>query len=160
MAERNFLTTGESAAAPAAPVRSAEEIRRDIASTRESITDTVDQLNNRFEQTLDWRTYVADHPLIALGVAAGIGFLASGLFRHRVSSKERITDALANTIEDMTDRVRYRLDTAVSRGPGLMGTVKSAAFWAITKSASSYLRDRVISDDIQGVASRGRNVDD
>jgi ElaB/YqjD/DUF883 family membrane-anchored ribosome-binding protein len=155
MAERDYMVTGESAAAPAgAPVRSAEEIRRDIASRRESITDTVDQLSNRFEQTLDWRTYVSNHPLAALGVAAGIGFLASGLFRHRVSSKQRITNALARTIEDMTDRVRYQLDTTVSRGPGLMGTVKSAAFWAIARAASGYLRNRVISGDTQRIASR------
>lgn len=154
MAERNHLRTAESGAAPGtAPACSAEEIRQDIASTRESITDTVDQLSNRFEQSLDWRTYVSDYPLVALGVAAGIGFLASGLFRHSPSSKERITNALADTFEDMTERVRYRLDTG-SRAPGLMEAVKSAAFSAIARAASGYLRDRVIGGDTLEIGSR------
>jgi ElaB/YqjD/DUF883 family membrane-anchored ribosome-binding protein len=148
MAERNYLTAGELSSASAhAPARSAEEIRRDIASTRESITETVDQLSNRFEQKLDWRTYVSDHPLAALGVAAGIGFLASGLFRRRGSSKHRVTDAFANAVEDLTDRFCYQLDGLGLKRPGLKKTIKAAAFWAIARAATGYLRNRVVTDD-------------
>jgi ElaB/YqjD/DUF883 family membrane-anchored ribosome-binding protein len=148
MAERNYLTTGQSSSASAHPTeRSAEEIRRDIASTRESISETVDQLSNRFEQKLDWRTYVSDYPLAALGVAAGIGFLASGLFRRRGSSKHRVTDALADAVEDLTDRFRYQLDGLGLKRPGLKGAIKTAATGAIAKAATAYLRNRVISGD-------------
>jgi ElaB/YqjD/DUF883 family membrane-anchored ribosome-binding protein len=150
MAERNNLTTGQvSSAAGHAPERSAEEIRRDIASRRESISETVDQLSNRFEQKLDWRTYVSDHPLAALGVAAGIGFLASGLLRHRRASTHRVTDALADAVEDLTDRFRYQLDGLGLKRPGLKSTIKTAAAGAIAKAATAYLRNRIISGDTQ-----------
>jgi ElaB/YqjD/DUF883 family membrane-anchored ribosome-binding protein len=148
MAERNHLTTGQSSSASGhGPERSAEEIRRDIASRRESITETMDQLSNRFEQKLDWRTYVSGHPLAALGVAAGIGFLASGLFRRRRSSKHRVTNALADAIEDLADRFRYQLDGLGLKRPGMKSTIKTAAAGAIARAATAYLRDRVISGD-------------
>jgi ElaB/YqjD/DUF883 family membrane-anchored ribosome-binding protein len=157
MAERNYLTTGQSSSASAHTTeRSSEEIRRDIASTRESITETVDQLSNRFGQKLDWRTYVSDHPLAALGVAAGIGFLASGLFRRRGSSKHRVTDALVNTVEDLTDRFRYPLDGMGLKRPGLKGTIKTAAAGAIARAATAYLRNRIIS----GYAHKYNDGDD
>jgi ElaB/YqjD/DUF883 family membrane-anchored ribosome-binding protein len=157
MAERNYLTTGQSSSASAHTTeRSSEEIRRDIASTRESITETVDQLSNRFGQKLDWRTYVSDHPLAALGVAAGIGFLASGLFRRRGSSKHRVTDALVNTVEDLTDRFRYQLDGMGLKRPGLKGTIKTAAAGAIARAATAYLRNRIIS----GYAHKYNDGDD
>jgi ElaB/YqjD/DUF883 family membrane-anchored ribosome-binding protein len=148
MAERNNLTTGQGSSAPGhAPDRSAEEIRRDIASRRESISETVDQLSNRFEQKLDWRTYVSGYPLAALGVATGIGFLASRLFRHRRSSTHRVTDALADTVEDLTDRFRYQLDGLGLKRPGLKRAIKTAAAGAIAKAATAYLRNRLVRDD-------------
>jgi ElaB/YqjD/DUF883 family membrane-anchored ribosome-binding protein len=148
MAERNYLTTGQSPSTSAqTQERSAEDIRRDIASRRESITETVDQLSNRFEQKLDWRTYVSDYPLAALGVAAGIGFLASGLFRRRGSSEHRVTDVLADAVEDLTDRFRYQLDGLGLKRPGLKRTIRTAAAGAIAKAATAYLRNRIISGD-------------
>jgi ElaB/YqjD/DUF883 family membrane-anchored ribosome-binding protein len=150
MAERDHITTGELSSGPTpARRRSTEEIRQDMASTRESITDTVDQLSNRVEQTLDWRTYVSDYPLAALGVAAGIGFLAPRLFRHRSTPKQRITGALADTVGDLTDRFRYQLDAPGLKRPGLKGTIKAAAFWAIARGATGYLRNRLVTDDTQ-----------
>jgi DUF883 C-terminal glycine zipper region len=107
----------------------------------------VDQLSNRFEEKLDWRTYVSDHPLAALGVAAGIGFLAAGLFRHRHSATQRVTDAVADAVEDLTDRFRYQLDDPGLKRPGLKETIKAAAAGAIARAAIAYLRNRIISSD-------------
>ena len=153
MAERNHLTAGQLTPSQmpegGAPERSAEEIRRDIASRRESISETVDQLSSRFERTFDWRTYVSDHPLAALGVAAGIGFLASGLFRHRASSKDRITNAVADAVEDLTARVRHQLDGLGLNRPGLMMTIKAAAAGAAARAAAGYVRNYVISEDTE-----------
>jgi ElaB/YqjD/DUF883 family membrane-anchored ribosome-binding protein len=150
MAERDHLTTGESSSGTSpARERSTEEIRQDIASTRESITDMVDQLSSRVGQTLNWRTYVSDYPLASLGVAAGIGYLASGLFRHRSTPKQRITGALADTVGDLTDRFRYQLDAPGLKRPGLKGAIKTAAFWAIARAATGYLRNRLVTDDTQ-----------
>ena len=90
--------------------RSAEEIRRDIAARRDSISGTVDRLGDRIQETFDWRTYLADYPLVALGVAAGAGFLFAGLVRRKPTPQERIVDALSETVEDLTDRLRSNLD--------------------------------------------------
>ena len=46
--------------------RSAREIRQDIAAKRDSIADTVDRLSDRFQRTLDWRTYAAEYPFVAM----------------------------------------------------------------------------------------------
>ena len=127
--------------------RSAEEIRRDIASRRESISETVDQLSERVEQTFDWRTYVADHPLPALGVAAGIGFLAARLFKPRRSAGHRLENVLADAVEDLTDRFRYQLDGLGLNRPGLKMTIKAAAAGVVARAATAYLRNRVVSDD-------------
>src|SRR5215216_3711134 len=85
--------------------RSAETIRQDIAAKRETITETVDKLSERIHETLDWREYIGQYPIVALGVAAGLGFLVSGIFKHRPTPQERIADAVAELTEDLTDRI-------------------------------------------------------
>ncbi|HXG66061.1 MAG TPA: hypothetical protein VNO70_13245 [Blastocatellia bacterium] len=126
--------------------RSAEEIRQDIAARRESISETVDRLSNRFQETLDWRTYVGDYPLVALGVAAGIGFLLSGLFKPRPTPRDRIMDALAESVEDLTDRFRNSLDNLDvlphKKKMGLSRTVKAALTATVTKAATDYLKKK------------------
>lgn len=149
MVRRNYLTEDSSPLASAqAPERSTEEIRQNIAATRESITETVDQLSDRFQRTFDWRTYVANYPLVALGVAAGLGFLVVGLFKPRPSPKQRITDAIADTVEDVADRFRHQLDDTGLRGSsGLGRAVKAAATGAIVKAATDYLHNRLAERD-------------
>src|SRR5262245_19936041 len=99
MAERSDLTSGPSSFRQgqgedviSSAERSAEEIRQDIVARRESITDAVDRLSDRFQQTFDWRAYVSDYPLAALGVAAGLGFLAARIIKPRPSAGKRIKD--------------------------------------------------------------------
>ena len=55
--------------------RSTEEIERDIAATRESIEDTVEEIEERLHRAVDWRSYVKGSPWIALALAAGVGIL-------------------------------------------------------------------------------------
>jgi ElaB/YqjD/DUF883 family membrane-anchored ribosome-binding protein len=146
MVERNNLTAGSySSASAQAQDRSAEEIRQDIASTRESITETFDQLSDRFQETLDWRTYVKDHPLVALGVATGLGLLLGGLLRRRPTPRQRIKEAFADSIEDLADRFRIQMDGAGLQKSrmGLSRTIKAAATGAITKAATDYVRARL-----------------
>src|ERR687892_1713662 len=85
------------------PERSTEEIRQDIAARRESLSKTVDSLDEHIHQTLDLRKYLYDHPYTVLGIAVGLGFLASGLFRPRPTLGERIMDTLAASAEGLTD---------------------------------------------------------
>jgi len=156
MAERNDLTSapysfrqeegrqGQGQDEISGAERSAEEIRQDIAARRESITDTVDRLSDRFQQTLDWRAYVSDYPLAALGVAAGLGFLAARIIKPRPSAGKRIKNALAYGIEDLAGRFRHQLEhVAPNRsGSGLGRTVKAALAGLVTKAATDYLQDR------------------
>src|SRR5262249_21729449 len=86
--------------------RTAADIREDLAAQRESISDTVEELNQRLHESLDWRRYVSDHPLAAVGVASGAGFLVAMLIGRRRSPGERIADAIAGSFEDLTDGLR------------------------------------------------------
>ncbi len=126
--------------------RSADEIRQDIAARRESISETVDRLSDRFQRTFDWRAYVSDYPLVAVGVAAGLGFLTVMMFRPRQSPGERIKNALADGFEDVTDRFRNQFeDFSPDRSrSGLGSTVKAAATGLITKAVTDYLRNRLV----------------
>jgi ElaB/YqjD/DUF883 family membrane-anchored ribosome-binding protein len=144
MAERNNLIADWREPASNNAERTADEIRQDIAARRESITEAVDRLGDRVQETFDWRTHVSNYPLAALGVAAGMGFLLARVFKPRPSSGQRIKDALAYGIEDLTGRFRHRLDDLDLRKPGfsLGGTVKAAATGLITKAVTDYLRNR------------------
>jgi ElaB/YqjD/DUF883 family membrane-anchored ribosome-binding protein len=156
MAERNDLTSAPSSFRQgqgqqgqdviSGAERSAEEIRQDIAARRESITDTVDRLSDRFQQTFDWKAYVSDHPLAALGVAAGLGFLAARIIKPRPSTGKRIKDALAYSIEDLAGRFHHQLENVAPHrsGLGLGRTVKAALTGLVTKAATDYLQNRFV----------------
>jgi ElaB/YqjD/DUF883 family membrane-anchored ribosome-binding protein len=121
MAERTGVTSH--GALNEAHQRTAESIRQDIAAKRESISGTVDRLGDRIQESLDWRSYVTEYPFIAVGLAAGVGFAFSGIFRRRVTPRDRILDAIAETVEDVTDRVRDNIDDVLHRKASfVMGT--------------------------------------
>lgn len=146
MAERNYLSTAAATSTgETSDTRTAEDIRHDIAARRDSITETVDHLSDRFQRTFDWRTYVKDYPLVALGLATGAGFLLAGMFKRRSSPTERIIEAFSDTLEDVTGRFRAQLDDAgLNRSTGLSQTVKAAATGVVTKAATDYLRNRLV----------------
>jgi hypothetical protein len=97
--------------------RSSEEIRQDIFEKLESLSKTVDQLGNRIHETFDWREQVARHPYVALGAAAGLGFLLSGLFKPAPSPGERIMDAIGETVEDIGNSLNASLKQSNHNGP-------------------------------------------
>lgn len=70
---------------PDVDLRSAGEIERDIAARRESITGTVEEIEERLRRATDWRTYVERYPWIALAAAAGVGVLLGRALLHRAS---------------------------------------------------------------------------
>ena len=167
MAERTDLTSapssfrqgqGQGQDVVSGAERSAEEIRQDIAARRESITDTVDRLSDRFQQTFDWRAYVSDYPLAALGVAAGLGFLAARMIKPRPTAGRRIKDAIAHGIEDLTGHFQHQLGSVTSQrsGPGLSGTVKAALTGLVTKAATDYLQNRFVGRHTSNYESENR----
>jgi ElaB/YqjD/DUF883 family membrane-anchored ribosome-binding protein len=138
MAETTHLATQRRATADPTE-RSAEAIRQDIAAKRETISETVDKLGERIQETLDWREYVAEYPLLALGLAAGAGFVVAGLFKHKPTPRERILDAVAEITEDLGDRFREVASDAL---PGKKmtpaKTLKAALAATITKAALDF----------------------
>lgn len=141
MAERTDVAT-RMRASNIEPERSAEEIRQDIASKRESISETVDKLGDRIHQTLDWREYIADYPYVALGAAALVGCMFAGIFKRRPSPRERIYDALAESIEDVRDNLRSSIEGAVGKKGGLGKTAKAALTATITKAAIDFAKGK------------------
>jgi ElaB/YqjD/DUF883 family membrane-anchored ribosome-binding protein len=142
MAERTNLATQRSA--DDADDRSAREIRKDIAAKRETISETVDKLGERIHQTLDWREYVAEYPGVALGLAAGVGFLVSGIFRREPTPQERIMDAVADIADDLTDRISDVAGDAIKRKMVSGKTVKAAIFAMVTKAAVDFAKQKAM----------------
>ena len=123
--------------------RSAEEIRQDIAAKRESINETVDRLSDRVQQTFDWRTYVSNYPVVALGVATGLGLLVSGILKPRSRPADRMKEALADCVEDFSGRFRSQIDDITTRRPTINQTIKAAATGLLIKGASEFVKNRV-----------------
>lgn len=84
--------------------RSIEQIRQDIEKTRNEITETVDQLGDKFKETLDWKHYISEYPLVAVGGVSVIGFLIA---RKVLGKKRSNTDELVkNLIVTATDALK------------------------------------------------------
>jgi len=124
----------------AVDTRSVGEIRQDIATMRQSIAETIDKIGDRVVENLDWRRNVAKHPLLALGAAAGMGFLCSALLRPRPNARERLIDALADSVEEINDRLD---DHGLRRSNGFGRLIKAAAMATVTRAATDYLSRRV-----------------
>lgn len=135
MAERTHLATQRGI--DETDDRSAREIREDIAAKRETIAETVDKLTERFHDTFDWHKYVADYPMVAVGLAAGAGFLVAGLFKREPTPQERIMDALADLTEDLTDRFGSVAGDLVKKKV-MKKTVKAAITTLLTKAVVNF----------------------
>lgn len=150
MAERDYVTTIASPfsfdSAPAYE-RSSDEIRQNIAATRESITETVGELSSRVQRTFDWKAYVADYPLAATGVAAGLGIMLGYLVRPRVTPRERINAALAEMVEDAAHRFQDQFDGAGLRRPGLGQTLQATAIATLIQAAGDFARNKFAGKD-------------
>jgi len=126
MAETEHLSTEKEADVE----RSSEDIRQNIAKEKENISQKVDQIGERIKEKLDWREYVKDSPYLAIGAAAGLGYLASGMFRKRATPLERFLDSIAG-------EVRGSLGGLIA-GPGL---IKLTLLGIATKAATSWIKN-------------------
>lgn len=109
--------------------RSTEDIRQDIAREEENLSRTAHQIGDRIKEKLDLSEYVKDSPYWALGIAGGIGFLASRVLQPHKTPMERIMGSLA---EELRDSLGLHAGAA---GPRLAGVTllgfgtKLAAGW-------------------------------
>jgi hypothetical protein len=87
--------TVSSAAATAPGDRKIEELRQNIVQTRQEISETVDQLGEKFKASVDWRSYIGQYPLVAVGGVALLGFY---LTRKLLVPKRSTTDELLQNL--------------------------------------------------------------
>lgn len=78
---QNFSDAETRQTLSALPECSAAELRHEITVHRAALAETINDLDERFQDVVDWRTQVGSHPYVALGVATGVGLLAANLFR-------------------------------------------------------------------------------
>ena len=129
MAEREYrMNTRE-----ADVERSTEDIRKDIARGEDNISQTVDEIGERFKEKLDWREYVKDSPYLAIGVATGLGYLASGIYKKRATPMERIMHSVAGEVRDSLGGLLVGV-----AGPSLL---KVTLLSIATKAAANWIKN-------------------
>ena len=121
--------------------RSSAEIRDDIATRRESISQAVGRLQEKIHETLDWKGHVARHPYVAVSVAVGTGLILSGLFKRKASPTERIVDALIDKAEELGDDLCRAARKLIIRtaAPSLF---RGALYGLAGKALMHYLQNR------------------
>ncbi|HUK90620.1 MAG TPA: hypothetical protein VLZ81_09495 [Blastocatellia bacterium] len=135
--------------------RSSEAIRHDLAAKRDAISETVDRLSYKVEETLDWRTHVSHHPFAALGVAALGGLLVSRLFVRRPSPTDRIRDALADIVEEVGGQARGRINDALGSRAVAGSAIKAVAAGLISRAAVEIISSKFNSSGWPGAEPEG-----
>ena len=126
--------------------RSSEEIRQDVAKGKEEISRKVDQIGERIKESLDWREYVKDAPYWAMGAAAGLGYLASRVFKTRTTPMERIMGAIAGEVQNSLGGL-----IAGATGPGL---IKVTLLGIATKAAAGWIKNAASTEVAGGGSPR------
>lgn len=129
MTERKYLNNTREADVE----RSTEDIRQDIGKAKENISQTVEQIGDRIKEKMDWRGYVNDSPYWALGAAAGLGYLASRMFKKRTTRLERIMDSIAEEVRDSLGGLLV--------GAAGSGLIKVTLIGIVTKAAASWIKN-------------------
>jgi ElaB/YqjD/DUF883 family membrane-anchored ribosome-binding protein len=124
--------------------RSSEEIRRNIAREKENISQTVGQMGERIKEKMDWREYVNEYPYLALGIAAGIGYLASSVFTTRATPLEQIMRPFEEACESLG---------GLRPGSSSPGLVKLTLAGIVAKAAAGWLNDATLTE-VTGGGSR------
>ena len=127
--------------APEPAERSSEDLRQEIEAKKEAFAQTINRLDQHVQRAVDWRAQVGDHPYLALGLAFGVGCLFAGIFKSKPSPRERIIEALAESVEGIADQARNRIGSRFRRPP-TGGALKAAAAALVTKAATAYLRKK------------------
>jgi len=126
--------------------RSSEDIRQDIAKGEENISQTVGQIGERIKEKLDWREYVKDSPYLAIGAAAGLGYLASGIFTKRTTPLERIIGSIAGEVRDSTG------------GAASPGIIRMTLQVIAMKAAANWIQKATSTDVANGSDGRSSTI--
>jgi ElaB/YqjD/DUF883 family membrane-anchored ribosome-binding protein len=122
------METNELFSQAGSPARSSQEIQQDIVAKEQEVSESVLELSERIQEKFDWREYIAKNPIAALGIAAGVGFLASRLLPRSPTGME-----------------------------GIKGTGKSvlgASLWGLASTLAMGFAQRAVSKALWGEAPR------
>lgn len=134
--------------------RSSEDIRQDIAKEKENISQTVEQIGERIKEDLDWREYVKDSPYLAMGIAAGLGYVASGMFRTRDTPMERVIRSIAEEVHDS-------LGSGHGGAVGTVGLIKMALLGIVSQTAAGWIKNATSTTSAcDGAGTRSRTAGD
>lgn len=50
-------------------------VRESMIDSRRQIADSLDEIRGEVREAVDWRSWVDDHPVEAVGIAFGVGFV-------------------------------------------------------------------------------------
>jgi len=96
-------------------------------------------LGERLHGSLDWRQQVGNHPFAAIAIAAAAGLILSRVFQPRPSPGERIMDAIADVVDNVTDQARDTITGLLGSG-SRDGLVASTIAALTTKAAGSFIQ--------------------
>jgi len=86
---------------------------------------------------------VTEYPVVALGLAAGVGFLVAGIFKREPTPQERIMDAIADITDDLTGRLGSAAGDLVKKK--VMKTTFKAAFTTmVTKAVVDFAKQKAL----------------
>ena len=106
--------------------RSSAEIKADIATDLDNISAKAGDLSERIEEKLDWREHVKESPFWALGAAAGLGFLASGMVVRRAGPLEHILETAVGSLTGGGGRSLIKMTLFGIATRAVVGLIKKA----------------------------------
>ena len=115
ISSQNFSEGEISQVLSALPECSADELRYEITAHRAALAETIHDLDERFQEVVDWRTHIGAHPYVAVGIAASVGLLAATLFKRKLSPQERMLEAMAESVEHICGESSRRFESILSR---------------------------------------------
>ncbi|HZD60993.1 MAG TPA: hypothetical protein VE439_11165 [Anaerolineae bacterium] len=101
-----------------------DETRREIEETRLRIAEAVEELEERIEETTNWRKVVNRYPYESVAVALGVGFILGAGLLFRLPRTLRTTGR------------------AASAGAGALRFLRPIITPVITSAVTSYVRRR------------------
>jgi hypothetical protein len=113
-----------------------EKVRQRIVAQEEKIAEHLGEVSEKIKDTLDWRQYAGQYPFITLGVAAGLGLLASRMIvPEPPTTMEKVSDIIQ---EAAGNRVGNYLSSKKQRT--ILSSLSGLALAAIIALAASCTR--------------------
>jgi hypothetical protein len=135
-----------------------DEIRRRMAQIRRDLHQDVKEVVAGAEAVTDWRRYIRSHPWVAVGIAAGIGYLIVPKRRPRVPRDVARQSDVAEVREVLT-QARERGEEAEKRRKSLLGAafgmVAPLAWRVVQNYAVGYLEHWIAQQQQQYMATAG-----